>query len=42
MQSQLLREERLAQADDIIENQGSIEDFYKKVEELHEKYLMIS
>lgn len=42
MQSQLLREERLTQADDIIENQGSIEDFYKKVEELHEKYLMIS
>lgn len=42
MKSQISRAYRLAQADDILENQGSMQDFYKKVEELHKKYLMIS
>ena len=42
MQTQISREQRLREADDILENQGSIAAFYKKVEELHDNYLMIS
>ena len=42
MQTQIVREQRLREADDILENQGSIAAFYKKVEELHDNYLMIS
>lgn len=37
--AQAKREERLARADDIIENSGSLEAFKKKVQDLHKKYL---
>lgn len=42
MQSQVQREHRLAKADDIIINTGSIEDLEKEVENLHNQYLAYS
>jgi len=39
---QASREERLAVADDVIDNSGSIEDTLKRVNELHERYLALS
>ena len=38
MQRQIPRDERLFQADDIIENVGSLADFNNKVDTLHHKY----
>jgi dephospho-CoA kinase len=40
--SQIARRERLARADDIIENMGSQEDLKKKVETLHYYYIKLS
>lgn len=42
MQSQIGREARLQQADEILENMSSIIDFYKKIDGLHAKYTNIS
>lgn len=39
MRSQLGREERLAAADDVIENDGTLEQLRTRVEALHERYL---
>ncbi|MBJ6610417.1 MAG: dephospho-CoA kinase [Candidatus Thiothrix moscowensis] len=38
MQSQVSREHRLQQADEILENSSSILDFYKKIDSLHKEY----
>ncbi len=40
--SQASRDERLALADDVISNDGSLEDTRAKVEELHRSYLSLS
>ena len=40
--AQLPREERLARADDVIDNSGSLEDLQKAVEILHQQYLDIA
>ncbi|NIR30730.1 MAG: dephospho-CoA kinase [Gammaproteobacteria bacterium] len=39
MQAQLGREERLAAADDVIENDGTLEQLRARVKALHERYL---
>lgn len=38
IQSQLSRAERLGKANDVINNASSITDFYKKIDNLHDKY----
>ena len=40
--AQLPREERLARADDVIDNSGSLEDLQKAIEILHQQYLDIA
>ena len=40
--SQIKRERRLAAADDVIDNSGSIAALHKQVRELHEKYLALA
>jgi dephospho-CoA kinase len=40
--SQIKRERRLAAADDVIDNSGSIAALHKQVRELHEKYLVLA
>ena len=40
--SQIDRDSRLEQADEVIVNDGSIQDLERKVQELHEKFLSIS
>ena len=40
--AQLPREERLARADDVIDNSGSLEDLEQAVETLHQQYLDIA
>lgn len=42
MATQLSDEQRLAFADDVIANDGGIEDVYAEVEKLHEAYLMLA
>ena len=42
MSTQATRQQRLAKADDVILNDGSIEDMAQKVGPLHEKYLALS
>ena len=42
MDSQIRREERLATADDIIDNSGSIESLHSQVEALHHHYLKLA
>lgn len=42
MQTQLNREQRLAKADDIIHNEGSLADLKTQVIKLHEKYLKLA
>ena len=42
MSTQASREERLAQADDVIMNDGSVEDIADRVKPLHAKYLALS
>ncbi len=42
LSAQMPRQDRLARADDIIENSGSLEDLKHKVLELHEKYQRLS
>ncbi|MBP8926606.1 MAG: dephospho-CoA kinase [Pseudomonadales bacterium] len=42
MASQITRGERLAQADDIIVNDGSLADLHAKVATLHERYLVLA
>lgn len=39
IQSQLSRDERLRKADDVLNNTTSITDFYKKIDNLHDKYM---
>ncbi len=39
LNAQATREERLSVADDVIDNNGSIDDTVKRVKELHEQYL---
>ena len=40
--SQIKRERRLAAADDVIDNSGSIAALHQQVRELHEKYLALA
>jgi dephospho-CoA kinase len=40
--SQISREERLARADDIISNQGTLEDLARAVDQQHARYLQLS
>jgi dephospho-CoA kinase len=42
MASQVSREQRLAEADDIIENRGSLEELNASVSSLHQQYLELS
>ena len=42
MANQLSRHERLRQADDIVDNNGSLDDLYLKLEQLHQKYLAMA
>ncbi len=42
MQSQIAREARLQQADDIVSNAASITDFYEKIDDLNFKYMKLS
>lgn len=38
IKNQLSRDERLRKADDVLSNSASITDFYKKIDNLHDKY----
>ena len=40
--TQVKREERLAAADDVIDNSGSRDALHKQVRELHARYLQLS
>lgn len=40
--SQIARDKRLAKADDIIDNSGSLDDLQLPVEQLHRKYLILA
>ncbi|MCC5855781.1 MAG: dephospho-CoA kinase [Idiomarina sp.] len=40
--AQLPREERLKGADDVIDNQGSLDDLDKEIDRLHQKYLALA
>ncbi len=40
--SQIAREQRLAKADDIIDNSGSLDDLQEPIEQLHRKYLILA
>ena len=40
--AQMKREKRLEKADDILLNNGTIEDLEKQVEELHKKYIQMA
>ncbi|MCL4408833.1 dephospho-CoA kinase [Aliidiomarina haloalkalitolerans] len=40
--SQLNREQRVAKADDIVDNSGSVRDLQEKIDRLHEYYLRIA
>lgn len=42
MAAQISREERLKQADDIVDNSGSLEALYAKLAPLHQRYLEMS
>ena len=42
IKSQVSREKRLAAADDVIDNSGSIDALQQQVEKLHEKYLALA
>jgi dephospho-CoA kinase len=42
MDTQAGREERLAAADDVIENDGDLDDLARKVDALHERYLALA
>ena len=42
LNSQATREKRNSMADDIIENSGSLEDLYEKINELHLQYLELA
>lgn len=42
MANQLSRQERLAKADDVVENMGNLEDLYRQLEPLHQKYLKLA
>src|SRR5262249_50587528 len=42
IKSQVSREKRLAAADDVINNSGSIDALQQQVEKLHEKYLALA
>jgi dephospho-CoA kinase len=42
MDTQLSRQERLRQADDIIRNDGDIDGLERQVRSLHEKYLALA
>jgi len=42
LQAQVSREERLAVADDCLENDGDLEQLKSRVQELHEQYLKLS
>ena len=42
MANQLSRHDRLKQADDIVDNNGSLDDLYLKLEQLHQKYLAMA
>jgi len=42
MQTQLDDKERLKFADDVIQNNGSIDEAYQHVEELHARYLALA
>lgn len=42
MANQLSRQERLSQADDVVENMGSLEDLYRQLKPLHEQYLKMA
>ena len=42
LDTQIGREERLALADDIIDNSGSLEDLEADVERLHRKYTRLA
>ena len=40
--AQMKREKRLEKADDVLLNNGTIEDLEKQVEELHKKYIQMA
>ena len=42
MASQVRRNERLARADDVIDNSGSADDLKPQVERLHRQYLQLA
>lgn len=42
LNAQTSREERLAVADDVIDNSGTLEYMYKQVESLHQRYLSLA
>jgi len=42
MAAQLSREERIAKADDILDNSGSVAKLHAKIDRLHEYYLRIA
>ena len=42
MGAQASRQERLARADDVISNNGGLEDLERQVEELHQRYLALA
>jgi dephospho-CoA kinase len=42
MHTQASRRERLAAADDVVDNRGSLDDLRKQVAALHQKYLQLA
>lgn len=42
MKAQLARTQRLDQADDVIENQGSLQDLHQQLATLHQRYLQLA
>jgi dephospho-CoA kinase len=42
LQAQTSRQDRLALADDVIDNSGALAELHEKVKALHQKYLALS
>ncbi len=42
MDNQLSRQQRLSMADEVVVNNGTLEDLYAKLQSLHEKFLAMA
>ncbi len=39
---QMSREQRLAYADDVLDNSGGLDELYRQIDQLHQKYLALA